>query len=272
MAKSWHVTSAWPPSRGGVRCVWGTPTSWRSRAGHAACHGARRSPKPRLGLGRGDGEGGGGERGEEPAKHHSGLHFIAMATSWKPYRIRAAEHQIREAAAGRTLAPHARSRAPQVLGDRVSEEPGGAFPPLVWGTASCGSSCSSGRVQDSVPRALIPLAALLPPSPSGHSSPATALVILEKKVKFTLQTRPPHGILLWLGAVLLQAPTGNPQSQKGKRAKRLCSVPQMVPVQAAGWCWGGNQHHVPLCEMASPGAGCRAAPAPCAGGERLVSF
>lgn len=26
-------------------------------------------------------------RGAEPEKHHSGLHFITMATSWKPYRI-----------------------------------------------------------------------------------------------------------------------------------------------------------------------------------------
>lgn len=99
-------------------------------AGQGTQPGARCSPKPSQGLGKGDGEGGGeGERGEEPAKHHSGLRFIAMATSWKPYRIGAAEHQIREAAAGRTPAPHARSRAPQVLGDRVSGEPGGPFPP-----------------------------------------------------------------------------------------------------------------------------------------------
>lgn len=179
VAMSWHVTSAWPPSRGGC-CIWGTPTSWHSRAGHAACRGARCSPKPRQGLGKGDGEGGGGgERGEEPAKHHSGLHFIAMATSWKPYRIGAAEHQIREAAAGRTLAPHARSRAPQVLGDRVSGEPGGPFPPLVRGTASQGSFFSSRRVQDAVPCAL----SLFPPSfhPLHQGgSPATAPVILEK--------------------------------------------------------------------------------------------
>lgn len=149
-------------------------------AGQGTQPGAQCSPKPRQGLGKGDGEGGGGgERGEEPAKHHSGLHFIAMATSWKPYRIGAAEHQIREAAAGRTLAPHARSRAPQVLGDRVSEEPGGPFPPLVRGTASRGSFFSSRRVQDAVPCAL----SLLPPSfhPLHQGgSPATAPVILEK--------------------------------------------------------------------------------------------
>lgn len=52
-----------------------------------------------------EGDGAERRRGAEPEKHHSGLHFITMATSWKPYRIRAPEHQIREAAAGRMLAP-----------------------------------------------------------------------------------------------------------------------------------------------------------------------
>lgn len=55
-------------------------------------------------------------RGAEPEKHHSGLHFITMATSWKPYRIRAPEHQIREEAVGRMPAPHGQMGSPGAWG------------------------------------------------------------------------------------------------------------------------------------------------------------
>lgn len=34
-----------------------------------------------------EGDGVDRRRGTEPEKHHSALHFITMATSWKPYRI-----------------------------------------------------------------------------------------------------------------------------------------------------------------------------------------
>lgn len=34
-----------------------------------------------------EGDGAERRRGAEPEKHHCGLHFITMATSWKPYRI-----------------------------------------------------------------------------------------------------------------------------------------------------------------------------------------
>lgn len=63
-------------------------------------------------------EGNGAERrrGAAPEKHHSGLHFVTMATSWKPYRIQAPEHQIREAAVGRMLAPRGWTGSPGALG------------------------------------------------------------------------------------------------------------------------------------------------------------
>lgn len=55
-------------------------------------------------------------RGAEPEKHHSGLRFITMETSWKLYRIRAPEHQIREAAVGRMLAPCGQTGFPGAWG------------------------------------------------------------------------------------------------------------------------------------------------------------
>lgn len=63
-----------------------------------------------------EGDGAERRRGAEPEKHHSGLHCIAMATSWKPYRIRAPKHQIREAAVGRMLAPCGQTASPGAWG------------------------------------------------------------------------------------------------------------------------------------------------------------
>lgn len=66
----------------------------------------------------------------------------------------------------------------------------------------------------------IPFAALLPPSPSGWK-PRDSTSNPGKKLKFTLQIQPLHGTLRWLGAALLQALTGNPQSQKENAAVPL---------------------------------------------------
>lgn len=139
-------------------------------------------------------------RGAEPEKHHSGLHFITMATSWKLYRIRAPEHQIREAAAGRMLAPRGRTGSPGAWG---WGEHGAWWPfPPPWVGAAW-----------SAPSPVL-LATLLPPSPSHQSQPCGT----RKRLKFT--SAKPSGTCCRTDAALCRALTRNLQRQK----KHLSSV------------------------------------------------
>lgn len=189
-----------------------------------------------------EGDGAERRRGAEPEKHHSGLHFITMATSWKPYRIRAPEHQIREAAAGRMLAPRGWMGSPGDWG---------------WGEHGAWWHFSPSH---------------LPPSFHPRHPVAPGPIAPEKDSNSLLQNHPPCGTCCRTDAALCQALRSNLQRQK-----HLSTVSQIVPMQAAGpgrerGCWGENQHQIPLCEMASPEVGCCSARSPCAGGESLISF
>lgn len=180
-------------------------------------------------------------RSAEPEKHHSGLHFIAMATSWKPYRIRAPEHQIREAAVGRMVAPCGQTSSP------------GA-----WGWDEHGAWWHFHPIR---------LTTVLLLSPSHQCQKKTQFTFL----KPTSPWDPPPERCCIVGC--------SQATCKSRRKMREVSFHCLQNRTDADGRSGEGDGTLgrksapnPLCEMASPDVGCGSARSPCAGQESLISF